>query len=61
MKFLIFLIAVLLTGCSAIEEMKDEKRIERAEATCNKMGLTKGTSEYQNCVTQMVAARSTRR
>ena len=61
MKFLVFLVAVLLSGCAAIEEMKDERRIERAEATCSRMNLVKGTSEYQDCVTQIVAARSTKR
>lgn len=60
MKFLILLV-VLLSGCSVIDEYKDDRRAERSEATCLRLGHQKGTPEFMNCVTQIAAARSTRR
>lgn len=60
MKFLVLLV-VLLSGCAAIEDYKDERRAERSEATCLKLGHQKGTPEFMDCVTQVAAARSTRR
>lgn len=52
--------AAILSGCAAIQDAKDEQRIERYSRTCEKLGYVRDTAQFQDCVTKMVAARQSR-
>jgi hypothetical protein len=41
--------AAILSGCAAIQDAKDEQRIERYSRTCEKLGYVRDTAQFQDC------------
>lgn len=58
MRYLLLL--VFLAGCTAIQDAKDDMRIDRYTRTCEKLGYQKDTEEFKGCLTQMMANRQAR-
>jgi hypothetical protein len=58
MRYLV--IAVLLSGCAAIQDAKDEMRVERYARTCAQLGHTPGTEAFRECQTKLMAGRIAR-
>jgi hypothetical protein len=54
------MLVVMLGGCSAIQDVKDDMRIDRYTRTCEKLGYAKDSEEFRDCLTKMVAARQSR-
>lgn len=48
-----FIALMLLSGCADIESYRTDSLISQFSGSCEKLGFTKGTPEFGNCIIAM--------